>query len=319
MKNAEKHRMYRATSTFSLVVLFVSACSGSDFSGVTGNTKDDNAKTVKGDANRKPGDNSSGGIDSISGDPSAEKTKIVMNSDTVDPIIQEDDCIQLPTGSDAGASKVSGSLVKNTVFHRSVAVDPGNTKKDPAPGFPGYKPYTISSPSEMGSTVFALNQSTLKSMMRDKVKEIEYFVFAHQFNQGLDKITIKLHTDAKDLSDVSSTNIYSAYGYLSVKNLSEKDGKIVGDVDIFSFNYDPNGSGPLHDKLAAIPSPQDGTDIVGPASEATTPKVSQKGVVLDGFKVTIEIGADLYDSVQYRAIRANLWTDAPLEKINLCK
>lgn len=52
------------------------------------------------------------------------------------------------------------------------------------------------------------------------------------------------------------------------------------------------------------PSVQDGTDIIGPASEATTPKVSEKDVPLDGFKVTIEIGADVYDSVQYRAIRA---------------
>lgn len=295
------------------VVFLLCSCSQSDFSGTADKAKKDNGASTKGDSGEDHD------LESSESNPSAEKLKNIVNAGTDDSISQLDDCIQLPAGGGTLTSKTSGSSVKNAIFHRSVAVDPGNTNQDPAPGYPSYKPYPRSAPTELASTVFELSTAALKGMIKSNIKEIEYIAFAHQFKSGLDKITISLHTEAKELRDVSSTNIYSAYGYLSVKNLQEKDGKVIGDVDIFSFNFDPNGSGPLHNKIAAIPSPQDGTDIVGPASEATTPKVSQKGLVLDKFKVTIEIGADLYDSVQYRAVRANLWTESPLIGIDTCK
>lgn len=235
--------------------------------------------------------------------------------------LTSEDCITIPGNGDAFSTVKSGTAFKNSIFHRVVAVvDPSGTSRDPANTYKPYKPYPISASTEMASTVFELSAAVLRDLIKTDVKEIEYFAFAHQFLEGLDKITMSLHTDTVDLKDVSTTNIYSAYGYLSVKNIKEVDGKIIGDVDIFSFNYHPQAQSPLLTKIrTSNVSPQDGTDIIGPASEATTPKVSQKAVALEGFKVTIDIGADRYDSVQYRAIRASLWTEEPLSTLKMCQ
>ncbi len=218
-------------------------------------------------------------------------------------------CISLPAGGGDVKSKESGGKVKTTVFHRSVATDPGKTGADPATGYPGYKPYTISPDSELAVTEFRQEKKELIALLNSGVSEIEYFAFAHQFGKGLDRIKISIDFSGETLTDTSNVNIYSAYGYLSIKNLKKDGDKVTGDVEIKSFNYDPAGTGPLFDKLRSVTvSAQDASDIVGPASEQSDPKVSKKGADLSKIKVTIGIDAQAYDTVQYRAIRANLWS-----------
>ena len=287
------------TTVMSSLILVLASCAGSDFS-ASGSKKSSSG----GGGNSKPA--ASGGTNSpVLGDGSSLDTS--------------GGCMSLPAGSDALSSSKSGDSIKNTFFHRSVATDPGHTNADPGRTWAGYKPYTISPDSELSSTDFTVTPAAFLEMQKQSATELEYFVFAHQFGSGLDKISFKLHTKSDDLSDVSTTNIYSAYGYVSVKNIHFVNSLPVGDVDLFSFNYDPNGSGPLHDKLKANPAIQDATDIVGPASQSTTAKVSKKGISLEDFKLTIIIGADSYDSVQYRAIRANVWSAAAIPSIPICK
>jgi len=232
---------------------------------------------------------------------------------------ESDGCVAMPDSTTNTSSEKSGSQFRTTFFHEVVAVDPGKTGVDAAKDH-GLTPFQVSPDSTLAKKDFEFKSQALKKIIADGVSEVEIFVFAHQFRMGLDKISIHLKLADETLSDTSQTNIYSAYGFLSIKNLVVKNGIPHGDVDIFSFNYDPAGNTALDQKIRASgASAQDGTKIVGPASENTTAKISKKGIELDGFKVTIEIGANSYDSVQYRAIRANLWkTNSPAKMPKKC-
>ena len=171
----------------------------------------------------------------------------------------------------------------------------------------------------LAQTTFEISNKQLSDLAANNSGELEFIVFAHQFGRGYDRIALEVTTGTDKLTDVSPTNIYSAYGYVSIKNIKIVENIPHGDIDVFSFNYNPNETGVLHDKLKINPSVRDATDLIGPASEATTARVSKKDVILTGLKVDVEIDATLYDSVQYRAIRVNSYGPTPLDQLILCK
>lgn len=236
------------------------------------------------------------------------------------PIATDDGCIDLPAGGDPLTSTFSGGAMKNSIFHRVVAVDPGSTGGfDPAKGISGYVFTPLSPATEMSTNEFVLSSGAIVNIIKQGVTEIEYMAFAHQGKEGLDRISLALHTKSDDLSDTLSPNIYSAYGYVSVKNMKIVADKPVGDVDLFSFSYVRGAMDSLNVTIRAGALPHDGTGIAGPASKNAVPKVTKKGISLEDFKLVITIGADSYDSVQYRAIRANLWAPNALTPIPGCK
>lgn len=293
-------------------------CASSDFTGGDSNSgSNDSADKMPGhddgdDADESNVDMAGGSVGTSHETGESADDIDLANAGGQQTIDTSSGCIALPPGSTGTSGSQSGDTFRNTLFHRNVAVDPGRTGVDPAPTYPGYRPYPISPDAELSSTEFALSLPLLRALIDQGVTEVEYFVFAHQFGSGLDKIAVTLVTAAGELRDVSNVNIYSAYGYLSVRNLRRSGDTVIGDVQIKSFNYDPNGVGPLYDKIRAVSaSPQDGTDLVGPAAVESVAKVDRKDYDLNGFKATIEIDADSYDSVQYRALRATLW--APTE------
>jgi len=219
-------------------------------------------------------------------------------------------CLEVPNGGGSPASFKQGSLYKNQFFHRSLAVDPGNTRDDPAGPVYNLTPYAVSPANELSTSSFKITQAAFQGLI---ATEFEFFTFAHQFGYGGDRITASVKTNSLQISDTSNVNPYSAYSYISVKNFRIDGGKVFGDIDIFSFNYDPAGSGALYSKIRSLGvAIQDGTGIIGPASQATTAKISRTNVDLDGFEATIGIDATSYDSVQYRAIRASVFSSEPI-------
>jgi hypothetical protein len=145
---------------------------------------------------------------------------------------------------------------------------------------------------------------------------MNYVVFAHQFASGHDRIKIELINDDENYSDVSNTNIYSAYGYLNLKNLRVNGEKVFADLEIYSFNYDPSLSGVPYSTIrtsSSGASPRDGTDIAVPASKGVIPKVSEKNIDITNATVKITIDAANYDSFQYRAVRGSIWSKNPLD------
>lgn len=294
-----------------LLLGLLCGCSATEFGGISP------AKDKSG-ADDSADSDDAGNIDGKNAEGDDGDQDLGTDDDGDDALAESDadtsGCIRVPGSTLKDESSKSGTLYRTTYFHENVAVDPGKTGRDLATKFK-LTPYPVSPDEKLAKSVFTLSKSALKAIIDDGTTEIEYFAFAHQFDKGLDKISLKFKTRSKTLSDVSSTNIYSAYGYISIKNMELKDGVPYGDVDLYSFNYNPNGNTALDGKLRVNPSVQDATGIVGPASEATTPKVSEDGVKLDGFTATIQIGADSYDSVQYRALRANLWAPDKAPKV----
>jgi hypothetical protein len=217
-------------------------------------------------------------------------------------------------GTGSRSSDLLSNNFRSSFFHETAAVDPAGTGRDPSVNH-NFPPVVPVASDTLLNTEFVLTTNQLKNIINSGESELEYVVFAHQFDRGTDRIKIEIDTANTKYSDVSPTNIYSAFGFLSVKNLRWEDNKPYGDIAIFSFNYDPKGTGPLFNELHTNPSPRDGTSLAGPASRHSEARVNEKNVDLSKFKVTITIDAILYDSVQYRAIRASLWSGTDPAKV----
>jgi hypothetical protein len=211
-------------------------------------------------------------------------------------------------------SEQVGSIYRTTFYHETAVVDPGNTGNDPSrSSFPAVSPEDS---SRLNVTELKLSADSVGFMSFKNMDEIEYMIFAHQFGFGHDRIKIEFITGDNNYSDLSSTNPYSAYGYLNLKNLRVEGRKVFADLEIYSFNYEPGSSSPPHTTIRNSPpgqSPRDGTEIIGPASVSVTPKVSEKNVEITNATVRITIDAASYDSFQYRAIRGTIWSQEQLD------
>lgn len=208
-----------------------------------------------------------------------------------------------------------GDLYRTSIFHQAAVVDPGNTDHDPSVAGFGFSPVTPQASSSLNVTEFTLGKDSVGYLSFQDVDEIEYVVFAHQFAMGHDRIKIEVITNDSTYSDISTTNIYSAYGYLNFKNLRMDGQKIKADIEIYSFNYNPALSGAPHSTLrnsSQGASVRDATELVIPASKGVASKVSEKDVDITDAKIRITIDAVNYDSYQYRAIRGTIWSQRPV-------
>ncbi len=224
-------------------------------------------------------------------------------------------CAVIENGGSISESTLVGDLYRTNVYHKTAAVDPGNTGNDPSVGNFGFPAVAAEASSTLNVSEFSLSKESIGYLSYQGIDEIEYVAFAHQFASGLDRIKIELINGNANYSDISNTNIYSAYGYLNLKNLRVEGERIFADLEIFSFNYNPNLSGAPYNTIRSSlsgASPRDGTDIAVPASKGVAPKVSEKNIDITDAKVKITIDAVNYDSFQFRAIRGTIWSKMPV-------
>jgi hypothetical protein len=210
----------------------------------------------------------------------------------------------------------SDSNAKGTnIFFKNVGVDPGNSNYDPSSSH-GHTPYTVSPSDTLSKTEFKFTNADLKNLLAGSINKIEWIVFAHQFHNGLDTIEIELSTVDGKLKSTLTPNIYSAYGIATIENIVPHGDGYKGDVLLSTFSYDPESGLPHNAAITAIGnvSSQVGTNFVGPASDKIAPDVSETGVDLSEFSLTINIGANTYDSIQYRTVEGYAWGDRHINK-----
>jgi hypothetical protein len=209
---------------------------------------------------------------------------------------------------DSSHNKATTDLKGTNIFFENFAVDPGNTSQDPSAAH-GLTPYPVSASDKLSTSVFKFSKKDLNNLVDGSIEKIEWIVFAHQFNLGLDTIEIELTTIDGKISSKLTPNIYSAYGIATIDNIVVSGDSVKGDVLLSTFSYDPNSSAPHNAAITTLGnvSSQVGTAFVGPASEKISADVEKMGVDLTDFSLTISIGADSYDSVQYRTIEGMVW------------
>ncbi len=189
---------------------------------------------------------------------------------------------------------------KHTFFFKSIAVDPKMTGIDGSMGY-GLTPYPISA-GGLESTTFKLTREfLLRAAGTPNLRELEWLTFAHQFGAGLDTVEITVKLSGQTLNAKAQPNIYASYGYASFTNFKQEGDKILADVAVHAFGH-YQGATDL-----GIGSLQDATDFLVPAKGKVPPSKTATQVDIVDAEINVKIGADTYDSVQYRALRGQSW------------
>ncbi len=162
-------------------------------------------------------------------------------------------------------------------------------------------------PARAGVGAMALTTFRLPSMMladlilNQQVKLVEFTAFTHQFKSGLDRVGIDFSSGGVNWTSNSPSNIYSSFGYLQISDIRLDRGILRGTVAIHTFGYLSGGS------TLSLGSGHDGTNFIRPVAKTVPPSKVFTDIDLSAIVVKIRLYADSYDSVQYRALRVNLW------------
>ncbi|MCX6119046.1 MAG: hypothetical protein NT027_16035 [Proteobacteria bacterium] len=227
-------------------------------------------------------------------------------------ITSDDGCIKRVTPKQK--TEKFGNRYVHNVFYQNVAVDPGNTNNHVLTA--GYKAYPISPKESLSDQVIPVSMKVLAEQGPNA--ELELFGFSHQFQNGLDTCNISFKSKDANLSAVNTPNIYSSYCYLFIKNVKKDGDRYIGDVSLDSVSFQRRSSDPLLARIErADPSAgggQDATNLLKTSiSSDVKPKFTKQNVDLTDLEIKVKLGADSYDSVQYRALKAQIWSDKPDE------
>lgn len=222
-------------------------------------------------------------------------------------------CFQAPAASIAlRPAAAAGGYVRSTLFYSNVAVDPGATGVDDARAF-GLTPYPLSPPTTLSRTTFQIPADVLSDLVANQgVESIELTAFAHQFLRGLDRVGIDFQAIGISESLDSIPNIYSAYGYVHLSDLRVQNGIPRGKVNLRTFEHSTGAT------ALGITSIQDATSLIRPMSPVVPPSHVFNDADLRDLKITVRLYADTYDSVQYRALRVNLWGKQAVPEVGAC-
>lgn len=188
---------------------------------------------------------------------------------------------------------------------------------------------------------FVLNKQYLDRLNGYGLQELDWLAFAHQTSFGLDRVRITVNQPgAEEFADAAdgapAGDVHSAYGFVSITNITNSSGEWRGDVKMVSLGLDidpytnyPQGLTPgsdNYDNAFTTGDWRDGTPKNYPASymtanhtnSTTTQVVVKTDVRLEGLSIKILVGAESYDRLQHRVVEHNAWVNSSFNPAILC-